>query len=353
MAATATRLTAGIRAGTVGAYITGGDLDLVRDLREVVGHVTVAGKSGLRVLARLHADRDLWGVDLDPACYLDRGEEEDALIPIDWIGRQRELKLSVVRSPGIYVPRDDGAALRAAFGGSLPDGTVRTVSLNAAWLRGDLLRSVLAAIRHCDDPLALVFAAAFDPLAADGAIDGLRSLLDAASPSQRRVELLRTDMTGVGFAAAGGVLGSVGVTTTGRHHGLPLGQQASEGFTERQAIPLVFVRGTLSWQRGTTLGALSPFGGAGLVGCDCGPCDGRSLLRFDRVWPGTVPGEVRADARAHDVRAWLALSRDVLSADDPLASWRAACRDAERLAAQIADQYKVVIQVPSSVSGWA
>lgn len=115
-----------LRAGTVAAYTTGSDLTLVRHARAVAGRVTLSGRSGLRAIRALKRDGDLWGVDLDPAAYLDREPEPDALIPFDWIACQRELGLSVIRTAGAHVRPGDDAALRHAFEGTLPDGTVRT-----------------------------------------------------------------------------------------------------------------------------------------------------------------------------------------------------------------------------------
>lgn len=350
-AATTSRSTA-LRHGTVSAYMTGSDIAAVREVRAVAGRVTVCGRSGLKTLTKLGRDGDLWGVDLDPACYLDRDEEPPALFPFDWVARQVELGLPVVRSSGRYVPRDNDADLREAFAGGLPDGTVRTVSLEASWLKPKGLARVLPVIRGCDDPLALAFAAPFDPLDALGAVDGLRAILDAASPASRRVELLRTDTTGVAFAAEGGSLGAIGLTTTTRHHGLSLGSRAKGSYEQRQSSPLVFTPRLNSWRRGTTLGALTPFGGAGVTGCPCTPCDGRDLLRFDQTWSGKVPAEVSADARAHDLHCWLALSSEVLGAADPQAAWKQVCIDAAMTATGIAETYKVAIGLPGSVTGW-
>jgi len=115
--------------------MTGRDLDPIRRVRATVGRVTLSGPSALKAVAMLADADDLRQVDLDPACYLSRAPEPDALFPIDWIGRQRDLGLSVVRSAGAYVPRADERAMRDAFAGWLPDGTVRVVSLHAWWLK--------------------------------------------------------------------------------------------------------------------------------------------------------------------------------------------------------------------------
>ena len=339
-----------LRTGTVGAYTSGSDLELVRRARATVGRVTVSGKSGLTALGALSREGDLWGVDLDPARYLDREPEPEALFPLNWVALQRDLGLPIVRSAGTYVPRGDGEALRTAFGDPLPADTVRVVSLHGWWLRREGLIRLLPAVHHCDDPLAIALADAFDPLDAVGAVDGLCAVMDAAG--QRRLELVRTDTTGIAFAAAGGSLGAVGLTASTRHHGLPLGKRAGLDYEERQRSPLVFTRAFVSWHRGIRLGALRSFRGAGITDCPCSPCDGRGLLRFDHEWPRRVPSEVAADAREHDLHGWAALARDILAAADPLAEWRATCQSAVTATASIADIYKVSFTLPRSVTDW-
>lgn len=340
------------RVGTVGAYATGGDVGLVRHVREVAGRVTVCGKPGLRALTALASTGNLHSADLDPSRYLDRADGQGELFGIDWEAEQRGLGLPVVRSAGVFVDRTDRAGLQKAFGLAVGPGTVRVVSLHGRWLERGCSHELLRYVRGCDDPLAFVLAERFDPLACPGAVDGLRALLDTARTGGRRVELLRTDITGVAFAALGGSLGAVGLSTTTRHHGLPLGKRAGEAYEQRRCVPYVFTRALLSWQKGTTLGALTPFGGAGVTGCGCLACGGGDLRRFDREWPGAVPADVRADAREHDLRSWLALAVGVLGADDPVAAWRSACQSAVSVASGIASMYKVQLTVPQSVSGW-
>lgn len=342
----------GTRVGTVGAYATGSDLELVRLVRGIVGRVTVCGKPGLRALASLAKAGDFYGVDLDPAGYLGRGSGQGELFGIAWEAEQRRLGLPVIRSGGVFVDKADHASLRKAFSLAVDPGTVRVVSLHGRWLARGCSRDLLHCVAGCDDPLGFVLAGPFDPLAHPGSVDGLCALLDAAGASGRRVELLRTDATGIAFAALGGSLGAVGLSTTTRHHGLPLGKRAGQEYERRRSVPYAFTRPLLSWQKGTALGALTPFGGAGITQCDCDACIGRDLRRFDREWPGIVPPDVRADAREHDLRTWLALARDVLGASDPVAAWRAACNSAVATASNIASTYKVQLSVPQSVIGW-
>lgn len=342
-----------VRTGQVSAYVGQGDAEFVVRTRATIGRVTVSGKNGLKILASLAEREDLHGIDLDPAGYLDSDSDQLALFPPDWTGRQRDLGLPVVRSQGRYVPRGDEDALKCAMSVPVADDVVRVVSLHQAWLVKPFLPRVLDAVRACDDHLGFVFASVMDPFGSVKAVSGLRELLQVASVGQRRVELLRTDLTGIAFAADHGSLGAIGVSTSGRHHGLPMNSEHLRRYRDRQRWPLVFVPELASWQRGNVLGALTAFAGAGITDCGCPPCAGRSLLRFDQGWPTRVPPEVRADARAHDLAEWSRLAGRVLAAAEPRKAWAAVCSDAIRTANDIAHRYKVVLDLPASFSAWA
>lgn len=344
---------AGVRTGVVGAYVGSGDVEFVRNVRRVVGNVTVSGRTGMSILARLAKDGDLHGVDLDPAGYLTSQQRDQfALFPEDWIPRQRELGLTVIRSQGRHVPGGDRDGLKTAMTEPIAADVVRVLSLHETWLRRPNLGLVLDAVRACDDALAFVFASVMDPFAAAGAVDGLLELRHVAEAGGRRVELLRTDVTGIPFAAHGGSLGAVGLTTSGRHHGLPLRKDQLGKYRDRQRWPLVFVPSLACWQRGYSLGALSAFAGAGITDCGCVPCNGRSLLRFDRGWLKRVPQEVREDAQAHDVAEWSRLAGRVLAASEPGAAWTRVCADAVSMVDTIASRYKVALKLPKSLIAW-
>ena len=336
--------------GTVGAYLTSGDVEKVRHVRDRTGHVTVSGRSGAKVLNALANVDDMVGVDFDPAGYLTPGTD-DGLFEIDWVARQRDLGLPVLRSAGSFAGRKDSAALKAAFAGKLPEDVARVVSVSAFWLQRKNNAALVAAVRNCDDPLALVLADQFDPLQGTEAVASLRAVIEAATPAERRVELLRTDIHAIAFAATGGAHAAIGLTATGRHHPQPMSRPAKEAFDRRQQSPAVWIPDLLSWQRGARLAALEPFDGAGITRCSCDPCDGRDLMRFTDEWP-PVPADVRADAQAHDVASWVALRNRILNAADSQAAWKAACDAALTTEARLADQYKVALSTPRSLVAW-
>jgi hypothetical protein len=342
-----------LRTGVVSAYVGAGDIESVRRIRRVTGRVTLSSKTGLRVLASLAQAGDLDGVDLDPAGYMKRDNPQLALIAEDWTSRQRDLGLSVIRSQGRFVPQSDTGALKTAMSEVLADDVVRVISVDSKWLQRPDLEVLLNAVRVCDNALAFVLASQMDPLSTAGTVEGLRELLDTARDGGRRVELLRTDLTGIAFAALGGTLGAVGLSTSGRHHSLPLQRRHVPAFRARQRWPLVLVPQLASWQRGSSLGALSPFAGAGLTDCSCTPCAGRSLLRFDHEWQDQVPVDVQSDAQSHDLAEWSRLAWRVLAADRPAREWARACAEAVKTAESIALRYKVAFKVPKSLTSWA
>jgi hypothetical protein len=342
----------GVRLGTVGAYLTSGDVTRVRQLRAQVGRVTLSGKAGSRTLSDLARDDDLAGVDFDPAMYLENGPDQ-GLFPPDWVGRQRDLGLDVIRSEGRFARRNDPDSLKHAFAGQVGAGVVRVVSFSEFWLRRHNVGTAAAAIRNCNDSLAFVFAALFDPLEATESIDSLRLLMEAASTGERSVELLRTDTHGIPFAIHGGTRAAIGLISSGRHHPQPMNQSTREKFERRQQSVSVWVPKLMGWQQGAKLESLRPFGGAGISDCECASCDGADLMRFAREWP-RVPANVRAEAQAHDVASWVELRNSVLGAADPSLAWGEASANALAVESTLANQYKITaLKAPHSLRDWS
>lgn len=211
---------------------------------------------------------------------------------------------------------------------------------------------MLAALRATPGALSLVFAAAFDPFAGSGAINALRHTLADLRAQGRDVELLRCDLTALGFVADGGQHGAIGVTTSARHHPQPLGSRAGQEHEQRQCTPYIFIPQLMSWQRATWLRSLAPFGGLGITECPCGPCAGQSLLRFAEQWPGQVPQAVRDDARAHDVASWRRISDEVLRATSPALAWQGRVGAAVDLQLQLADYHSIAVNLPVSLTAW-
>lgn len=347
-----------VRAGTLSAYLTSSDHARVLDVRSRVGAVTLSGESGLRALQSLARTEDISGFDLDPAQYLvnptKQATEQQELFPIDWEAEQESLGLLIVRSAGLAVRKDNSEQLRLAMRTRLRPGARRVVSLHSSWLLGAALLEASAAVRNNDDPFSFVFADLFDPFSRAGAIDGMQTLLEAASASQRPVELLRADTQAIPFVLHGGARGAIGLTSQGRHHPLPFSSKMKKSYDERQRSAWVWLADLLSWQRGIYLGAIEPFPEIEIADCPCVPCDGERLTQYAREWPGQVPVHIRERLQDHDADRWMALFSRLRASSDPLGAWKASCSRAVRMESELLDQYKVAaLKVPPSITQWA
>ena len=103
------------------------------------------------------------------------------------------------------MPNGDRDALKTAMTEPLAADVVRVVSLHGTWLQQPNLDLVLDAVRAFDNPLAFVFASVMDPFAGSRAVDGLQELIEVSGADGRYLELLRSDVTGIAFAAFGAV----------------------------------------------------------------------------------------------------------------------------------------------------
>jgi hypothetical protein len=130
----------------------------------------------------------------------------------------------------------------------------------------------------------------------------------------RRIELLRTDLSGLPAVMEGASVAAIGLSTSGRHLGMPMGVRQRVAYDQRKRSPLVFVPRLLHWQRANVLGELAPWGGAGVTHCDCAEC-GQSrhdLQRFD-----TQQDQVKGEVREHDELALSTVIREIMGAEDP------------------------------------
>ncbi|MDQ1305807.1 MAG: hypothetical protein QG671_1639, partial [Actinomycetota bacterium] len=235
----------------------------------------------------------------------------------------------------------------------LAEDVVRALVLDGAWLTTHR-RPLLDHVADHTGPLALTLADARDPMKPKGAVEGLRQLLAAAGRAGHRVELLRTDTTGIAFAALGGTLGAVGVLTSLRHHALPMRRNEQRQYQAQQTSPLVFLPELACWQHGAVLSALAPLDDVHLARCPCGPCAGRSLERLAEQWPPKkIPREIVEDAVRHDVACWTALAGDVLAAPDPALAWADTCAAAGRAVLHLQDRHRLELRLPAAMNEWA
>lgn len=344
--------------GRTQAYLGRCQIADVLRCRDRFGGVTLQGLAGLKIARYLDRAGELRDVDLDPAVYRARpGKPSNQLAlpgvdcaPFDWVTTQVELGLPVVRTAGprIKVGRLD--ELRAELNRPYPVEVTVVLALDTGWLGRRHIDSLEQELIAADRDVSVLLASPFNPLDTVGKIEALRRLLRWASDAHRNLELLRTDLAGLPAVMEGATLAAIGLRTSTRHVGSPLGARQRAVYDQRQRSPLVFVPRLLHWQRANVLTGLTPWGGAGLTHCDCPACGraGHDLLRFDRV-----PTEIANEVRDHDELALSTLIQDIMSAHNPAAELKFRRTNAVQRARSIASSLGVRLDAPPAwLDGW-
>lgn len=350
-----------IRFGQVKVYLGETSVADVRRCRELFGGVVLHGKSGLRIATTLSQMSDLDGIEFDPAMYLSREISHPAQHTLftdqssqDLVRQQHDLGLAVVRSAGrrIRVGRADD--LQAALAVSYSFDVSAVLPLDGGWFGPRHLDTLCRELVAADRDVTIVPAAPFDPFDRASAIAGLRQVISWAKSASRRMDLWRTDLVGIPAVIDGAASTAIGLSTSTRHFGLPLGGKRQQDFNERQHSPLVFVPKLLHWQRGNVLGALSAWRSLGLTACACAACAdaGEDLLRFDMVYR-TQPAVVRHALQAHTLHAIGDLVRELRSEADPRLALKLRRRTAAETTRSTVERTKVPLDGPPAwITSW-
>jgi hypothetical protein len=175
-----------------------------------------------------------------------------------------------------------------------------------------------------------------------------------ATESGRRLELLRTDLSGLPAVLTGAAVAAIGFSTSTRHVGVPFVAGQRDEYNKRRRSPLVFVPRLLHWQRASILACLAPWDGAGVTHCDCPVCAraGADLLRFD-AFSGRLPNALETEVREHDELALAGVIRQIMSADDPTAELKFRRVNAVHRSRSVATSLNVALDGPPAwLAGW-
>jgi hypothetical protein len=272
----------------------------------------------------------------------------------DWIAAQVRLGMPIVRtsSPRIRVGRLDEVKVELSKSYCVPVSVV--LALDCGWLGKRHIGSLIKELESADRDVSLVFSAPFDPLDTSRTVAGLRQLLAWALASGRKVELLRTDLAALPAVLEGAAVGAIGLSTTTRHLGQPLTSKQRKEYEHRQVSPLIFVPRLLHWQRGSHLGALSPWRGAGVTDCDCTVCQAANddLLRFTSTYE-SIPVNVQQELHDHCAHALSMIVRCVMESENPAANLANLQAEALSRARFITASLKVHLDPPPAwISSW-
>jgi hypothetical protein len=306
--------------------------------------IVLSGGGGAEQARRLRVAGYDGEVLVDPREYEELPPVTDDRLfdsPIDWEQIQVGAGVSMLLSPGRYVPEGDRAALEGAVATEVEWAAARTgaaaqVAIHWSWLTGtssDVLRSVLAGA----GPTVLLLADSNDPLSKRGAVEGLAAVL-SENPN---VAVHRCDLGALGAVALGAPMSTIGITASVRHV-VPVGKKG--GGIPNDRSPSVFDSATLCWLKGSKLGGT----GSKSPTCDLDGCDGRPLSRF-------FAPETAADAVEHNRHAVEAVAGTVLGAatEVRLNIFRDMCAAAEVAAAELQQLLRQEVAVSPQRAAWA
>ena len=311
-------------AGKVLAHV--GNTELAARFAGLADGVVLRGSAGARTARRLSGSMF---VVLDPERYVpDRRRDQQLELfterPQDAVADQLAFGSSVLLAPSRF-PLDRSPdsirsllAAGAEFVAEARSVAPRTPVFVPVVIRFDELADGrwVEPIRASGLPIATIFAAYHDPLADPRQLEGALRVIDAADCTF----VLRCDLSVAGFLASGALAGAIGTSSAQRHLWLP--RRPSKD--PKEPSPSVFVPGVANWMK---LAFVAQAEGADdldeIFRCECSVCGPNGdVRRF------ALP-DVDDDTRdTHSLASAVGLTRRIITADDPVAAWRALCRSA-------------------------
>ena len=301
---------------TFSICVSASDLELIALCAELADAVTITGRRGPEVVARMREQN--W----DPPVLFDRGKYAEPTSRQDaewWFSAQEEAGADRLLTPGAWATWDgSGNPLSPALDAELahlslrPDATV-LLALDARWLSKSQSR-LIEVLAQIEAPIAIVLAHTGDPLSLSGAVHGLVHLIREIDG----LTVLRTDHGGFGALVHGACHAAIGARSTLRH-AVPPGKAA---FAKRgDFTPRLFVPQMLDWFTALTISGWRTVGPELTCRLEC--CHGQGVERF-------LDPELRSAAMLHNVTAIASVATHIL--DSPREERRRffadMCRDA-------------------------
>lgn len=271
-------LTPALDASTIGWYLPPSlDVGLLKEATNTAPFLVVKGRTGVK---QAH---ELSRLGVQPTIVLDPAENEakkilaSKSVRTGWVEIETGVNAAALVSPGTYLysamsQTEAAQVLKAERDWVAEAGGhgFAAVCVDAHYLR-DRGTELVDLVESLDCDVWLTLSHANDPFSLLGTVTALVELVTACP----RVALMRSDMAGLGAAAFGSLLTSIGLSGSVRHS--PAG-----GGGVRTEIPVVFVRTLQSFRKADTL--------AGWVQRDADIeydlrcldwcCEGGSLLRY-------------------------------------------------------------------------
>ena len=227
-----------------------------------------------------------------------------------------------------------------------PQQTILTLPLDQQWLREsndlDYLVTELTDVPHTK---ALALGAARNPLAAKGAVTGLRQLVG----SLQRVAVIRTDLAGLDAYAHGALFTAIGMQTAMRHVRRP-GSGGPTGPRNNRYTTMVLHPQLMDYFRADTLRDL--YGKLPEPLCHCTVCAGRSLIRFEHSLRD------QEEANRHNIATWLPWAEDLqltAAGSERRSVWQQLCNDARNAHQDLREEISNpgALETPRWLTVWA
>lgn len=315
---------------------------------EPVGAVFVtASPAGAQAsVATMREANESTPVLIDVNLYSGKGRKHaTAGISARWIATQHELGVTWALSDSGYVADGDINGLSTILGAARKfDGRVIAVlPLAGSWWDEGHRQALTDQIEEYGVPVALILEHADDPFSALRTVKGVVNLLAEASVP---VMILRSDLSGLGVLAYGGVAAAIGTSSSLRH----LYPASKNGGGRPPQISLLWPRGLAyrTVEKLTDAIAADPDSTNWL--CDCSVCYGRSI-----EWI-LNSSDQHTNAFRHSVAAIQKLAESLVSAtltaEQRQASWLEKCRVAQSYSFEVADISGRGWEPPKALNAW-
>ena len=262
-------------------------------------------------------------------------------VSIDWIKFQRSLGLRWLLTDSGYVGDGDIDGLTVLLDDArrAGEGVVAVLPLASSWWTVEWVQQLIDVVSNGGVPVALVLEHADDPFSAIRTVQGVLNLIRAVPIP---VLLLRSDTSGLGVLANGGVASAVGTASALRHL-YPLPKNPGGGGGRAASISMLWTEG-LSYRSVEKLtDAIAADPDNPHWTCMCAVCFGRPI-----GWILNSP-DVHAHAYRHSVAALRTLVNVIESGH---ASWHSLCHNAQWKAYEVAELSGKSWEPPKFLGAW-
>ncbi len=262
------------------------------------------------------------------------------------LDHQRDAGADMVITPSGQVGAQDTAALKAIVrrSNAIKGNDVLTqIVVLDDWMTGTWVKTLCAVLRDSEHPVLLGLANSFtNPLNRKQAVAGYQQVAQEVG----QVVAWHADVSGLGFAAHGGLGAMVGLRASGRRYArVGVGPRSSK---PKDPNPYVLLPDMLRYSRTSTMRE-EWFASAAPPRCTSPCCRGRAVDRFEGTEESVAAAHLHNTTRLSEMVHALT---EVEAAARP-AWWRSRVNDAVAAHAEVGARIGRKLEVPADIQQWA